>query len=201
MNTDYAPNSHKSKEAKANEEKPKQEKVIAGTAKRKKKSEVSKLASSVFAEDAANVWSYITQEVLIPSFKKAISDIVSNGVDMFLYGEPRGRSSSSTTSRVSYRNYYDKSNTSSGATKVSRSTYDFDEVEVETYAQADRILERMDVQIRDFGSVSVADMYEYAGLQPSWTDNKYGWTTIAGAKPERTREGRYVLKMPKSMPL
>lgn len=199
---DFKSNSHKSKENARVKEKA--EKVISGTATRKKKSEVSKLASSVMAEDAKNVWQYVTQDVLIPSLKKAISDIVTNGIDMLLYGETgvSKRTTSSGQTRIPYRNYYDRNNsTSTGATRVSHSSYDFDDVIVDNRAEAERILRSMDAQIADFGSVTVADMYDLAGLNSNWTDNKYGWTNINAAEAVRVRDGRYVLKMPKAVPL
>ena len=204
MNTDYKSNSHKSKENTTDSKPAGQKKVISGTATRKKKSEMSKIAGSVIAEDAANVGNYIMQDVLIPSLKKAISDIVTNGIDMLLYGETgvTKRRESGSSSRVSYRSYYDKREPgNSGAYKRSNSYYDFDEVVVDSYAEADRILSRMDEQIVDCGSVCVGDMYDYAGLPMNWTDNKYGWTDIRDARPERTRDGKYVIRMPKAKPI
>ena len=117
MNTDYKSNSHKSKENTTDSKPAGQKKVISGTATRKKKSEMSKIAGSVIAEDAANVGNYIMQDVLIPSLKKAISDIVTNGIDMLLYGETgvTKRRESGSSSRVSYRSYYDKRGKRRGA--------------------------------------------------------------------------------------
>lgn len=202
MDTNYASNSHKSKEKQLPANQPKKEKVITGKATKKKKSEVGKLANSVITEDIANVKNYIVQDVLIPSFKKAISDIVTNGIDMLLYGETGvTKRSGGTSSRVSYRNYYDKGGDGKAKKVSSGSSYDFDEILVDSYAQADKILSEMDAQIGEFGSVTVADMYNYAGLEASWTDNKYGWTNINSAKADRTRDGKYIIKMPKASPL
>ena len=99
MDTNYASNSHKSKEKQLSVNKPKKEKVITGKATKKTNSEVSKLAGSVSSEDVANVKNYIVQDVLVPSLKKAISDIVTNGIDMLLYGETGVTKRSSGTSR------------------------------------------------------------------------------------------------------
>ena len=90
----YGGNSHKMKdEQKALPEKSSEEKkvgkVISGSAKSKKKGEMQKFADVFISEDVGNVKSYIFMEVLVPAVKKAISDIVTNGVDMILYGETR----------------------------------------------------------------------------------------------------------------
>lgn len=85
---EYKPNSHKSKEEQKNLVPEKRvEKVISGTVKPKKKSEVQKFADVFISEDVNNVKSYIVMDVLVPAIKKAISDIVTNGIDMILYGE------------------------------------------------------------------------------------------------------------------
>jgi len=85
----YEPNSHKYKEEQkaAVQVEKKVGKVIRGSAKPKKKGEMQKFADIFIAEDASNVKSYILMEVLVPAVKKAISDMVTNGIDIILYGE------------------------------------------------------------------------------------------------------------------
>ena len=78
---EYKPNSHKSKEdQKGAVSEKKVEKVIAGTVKSKKKSEIRKFTDVFISEDIDNVKSYILLDVLIPAIKKAISDVVTNGI-------------------------------------------------------------------------------------------------------------------------
>ena len=89
---EYKPNSHKSKEEQKDLVPEKRvEKVISGTVKPKKKSEMQKFADVFISEDVNNVKSYIVMDVLVPAIKKAISDIVTNGIDMILYGEAGSR--------------------------------------------------------------------------------------------------------------
>ena len=54
--------------------------------------------------------------------------------------------------------------------------------------------------IDTYGFVTVADMYDMAGLQAPYTSNKYGWTNIRTAETVRGRDG-YMLKLPKAMPI
>ena len=79
---EYKSNSYKSKENKPPEKNVK--KVVSGSAKVKKKSDLSKVKDAFISEDAHNVTSYILMDVLIPAVKKAVSDIVTNGIDMIL---------------------------------------------------------------------------------------------------------------------
>lgn len=70
---EYKPNSHKSKEERKESIPEKHvEKVISGTVKPKKKSEMQKFADVFISEDVNNVKSYIVMDVLVPAIKKAI---------------------------------------------------------------------------------------------------------------------------------
>lgn len=201
---DYAPNSHKAKEEKAQTEAPerkKLEKVVTGKVKTKKRNEMSKLSEIFIAEDARNVKSYILMDVLVPAIKKAISDIVTNGIDMLLFGE-RGRTrKTSSASAVSYRNYYDQKDIRRDYSNTRmRTGYDYDDIILESRGEAEDVLARMDELIESYGIVSVADLYDLVGKTCNYTDNKYGWTNIRNAEPIRVRDG-YMLKMPKAGPI
>ena len=200
MDMDQKPNSHKYKEEQKNlpAERKKVEKVVTGKVKTKKKSEVSKFKHVFISEDVSNVKSYILMDVLIPAAKKAISDIVSNGIDMILYGETRGRKSSSGASYVSYRDYSRRDDRRD--TSRTRTGYDYDDIILETRGEAEDVLERMNELIDTYDVVSVADLYDLVGKSCNYTDNKYGWTNIRNAEPIRVRDG-YLLKMPKAGPI
>lgn len=197
---EYKPNSHKSKEESKMPEK-KIEKVISGSAKPRKKSEIQKFADVFIQEDAQKVKSYILMDVLVPSLKKAISDIVTNGVDMILYGETGRTKKSGTASKVSYRNYYDKRDDRRDyGTGRTRTGYDYDDVILDNRGEAEEVLSRMDELIATYGLISVADFYDLVGITGSYTDNKYGWTDIRNASVARVRDG-YIIKLPRALPL
>ena len=102
---DYKTNSDKSRQEQSEK---KVEAVISGKAKTRKKGEMQKFADVFIAEDANNVKSYILLEVIVPAIKKAISDIVTTGIDMILYGEAGRTRKNGSASKVSYRNYYER---------------------------------------------------------------------------------------------
>ena len=201
MNEEYKPNSHKFRESESKElvEKKKIEKVVRGKVKTKPKSGVTKFTEVFISEDAANVKSYIVMDVLIPAIKKAISDIVRNGIDMILYGDSKRGSSNSDY--ISYRDYsrrYDDRDRFRDSR--SRSGYNHDDIILETRGEAKEVLTRMDELIETYGVVSVADLYDLIGKTCEYTDNKYGWTNIRNAEPIRVRDG-YMLKLPKALPI
>lgn len=199
---DYQPNSHKSKEetALAKKEEKRVQKVVTGKAKTKKNG-ARKLTDIFISEDASNVKSYIFMDVLVPAIKKAISDIVTDGVAMILYGETGGRKTKSS-SRVSYRSYYDdrRDDRRDRDRFGSRGRFDYDDVVFESRVEAELVREQMVELIERYGFVTVADMYDMADLTAPYTANKYGWTNIRNAEFVRVRDG-YILKLPKAMPI
>lgn len=199
---EYRPNSHKSKEEekKTVEEKKKVEKIVNGAVKSKKKNEIHKLADVFIAEDASNVKEYIFMDVLIPALKKAISDVVTNGIDMILYGESGRNKKNSPSSNISYNRYYDK-NRDRGSYNRTRSTYEYDDIIIDNRGEAEDVLTRMDELMDQYKVVSVADFYDLVGVTGNYTDNKYGWTDIRSASVVRVAGGGYMIKLPKALPL
>ena len=154
---DYKPNSNKSRdmkpswqprrEPKYNEPIPekKVEKVITGAATTKKKGEMQKFADVFISKDVSNVKSYILLEVLVPALKKAISDIVTNGIDMILYGESERTKKTSTASKVSYRGYYENNRDRRYAdTPRARSGFDYDDIIFSSRGDAEAVISSMD---------------------------------------------------------
>ena len=199
---EYKPNSHKSKEGqKGAVPEKKVEKVIAGTVKSKKKSEIQKFTDVFISEDVNNVKSYILLDVLAPAIKKAISDIVTNGIDMILYGETGKTKSNSNASKVSYRSYYDRGNDRRDYSEARTKTgYNYDDIILDNRGEAEDVLSRMEELISTYGVVSVADLYDLVGVTGNYTDNKYGWSDLSTVSIMRTKYG-YMLKLPKALPL
>lgn len=81
-----------------------------------------------------------------------------------------------------------------------RASYDFDDVVFDTRGEADEVLSSMDELMDRYGVVSVADMYDLCGMTCNYTDNKYGWKSLARADISRVRDG-YMIKLPKAEPI
>lgn len=200
---EYKSNSHKSREKQTGGPPEKKvDGVISGSASRKKRSEAKKFADVFIQEDVSNVKSYILMDVLVPAIKKALSDIVKDGVDMILYGETNRGRKNSGSSRINYRGYYNGENDRRDRpSSRSRDSFDYDEIIFDTRGDAESVLDAMNDIISQYGIVSVSDLYDLANLDhPPYTMNKYGWTNIAGAKAMRARDG-YVLKLPRAVPI
>lgn len=202
---DYKPNSNRFLEeqkrtAQEEADKKRAEKIVDGKVRTKKKSEMSKLADVFVHGDVANVKSYVFMDVLVPAIKKAISDIVTNGVDMILYGET-GKRDRRSSSKVSYARYYDDRDRRRDEPLRARTRFDFEDIVFDSKGDAEYVREEMNNVIDEYGFVTVADMYDMAGLDQPYTSNKYGWSSIRSAESIRLRDGGYILKLPRPMPI
>lgn len=192
---DYKPNSRRSKEENKNDIPAKKvEKVVTGTVRTKKKSGFSKLRDTFVSDDVQNVKSYVLTDILVPSAKKLVSEIV----DTILFGESRGGRRRSSSEYISYNKYSDKRDDRRYSESRSRVTLDFDDIVFDNMREAEEVLERMDELLANYGVVSVADFYDLAGITGDYTYNKYGWTNLRSAVPVRLRDGGYIIKLPRA---
>lgn len=196
---DFKPNSYRFKEEQAKKatESKNIQKVVSGNVKVRKRSEATKFKDLFISEDVHNVGSYIFMEVLVPATKKAIADIVTNGIDMLLYGESGSGRRRSNADRVSFDKMYDRGDSRRMAGN-SRSTYNYDELYFETRGEAEDVLDRMREIVSNYGIVSVADLYELAGVVGNYTDQRYGWKGLRNTDVVRTRYG-YQIRLPRAM--
>ena len=204
MNTfDYQPNSHKFKEEQKEtqgENKKRVEKVVSGAVKVKKK---SNFASAIISEDAKSVKNYVLMDVLVPAFKKLISDIVTDGIDIILYGGTNKGKKRGNIDYVSYNKFAGggrDDHRDFNAYKA-RTGYSYDDIKLESRGEAEAVLRHMGDLIETYGVVSVADLYDLVGESHNYTDNKYGWTNLRNAEPVRARGGGYLLSLPKALPI
>ncbi|MCR5432353.1 MAG: hypothetical protein K6E95_07330 [Lachnospiraceae bacterium] len=196
--TDYPDNSYTSRERRDPKDEQKFKKVTSGGIKTRKKSEVKKITSLLMPEDKNSVRSFILMDVIIPGIKNAIADVV--GIILFGESGRLGRSRSGG-SKISYQKYYrddDRDRREYGRPR-NVGGFDYDDIVFETRGDADLVLDQLDSAISQYGVVSVADLYDLAGVTcRSYTANKYGWTDIHNAKVSRVSDG-YIILLPRTV--
>lgn len=197
-------NSHKNRNEKtktAKTDDKRVEKVVRGNV-RTKQNDARKFADLFISEDVVNVKNYILMDVIIPSVKKALYDLVVGTLDLSLYGGRGGSGKRPTADKVSYRDYSSASRRDERSYNTTRtaSGYSYDDIILDSRGEAETILTRMDELIEEYNEVRVADLYDLVGITGEYTDNKYGWTNIRNAEVVRVRDG-YKIKMPRAIPL
>jgi hypothetical protein len=185
-------------------------KVTTGVILKKKKNFLNSFTQTFFGDDAKNVASYVLWDVLIPAAKNTISEMVSTGIEMLLFGEERGSRTRRDKDRsyVSYSSYYKDRDrgrdrgvrTSDRFDNRSRAQHNFDDVIIDTRAEAENVLSLLVEQIDQYDMATVADFYDLVGISSDFSDNKYGWTNLNRSEVVHTRDG-YIIRLPKPYPL
>lgn len=191
--------------------KPKQEQIVeTNHVSVKKQSAWKKAKHRIFEQEGAELKNYVVNDVLIPSIKETISNIVANGVDILLYGDARHTMSrrqgilGGSTRYGNYVSYNSISNSkpnnsiarpSVGNSTGIRSRLSLDDFIFQNRMEAMDILDRMSTLLTDYGVVTVADLYDMCGLKTPYTYNNYAWKDLSTAGVSLTRDG-YLLNLP-----
>lgn len=172
------------------------EKKVIAKAKVQKKSAIKEALRTFFAQDLPEIAEHLVIDVAIPAAKNAITDMVTQGIQQLLYGEvdPRRRQ----TSR--YTSYSNSSRSDRG-----RANYDLhrserreprqpkptnvEDLVFDTRGDAVDVIEFVAESIEQYGQVSVADLMSSVGIQPRYTDERWGWTTTDAFEIRQIREG------------
>lgn len=199
---EYKSNSYKSKERATEPIAEKRvEKVVTGEVKTRKKSGLMKLINIFGPDDINATMNNICDEIVVP----AIKNVVLDAFQTFLGVNGKSRDGRSAASRVSYRKYYEEAPRRDYSAPRTRNGYDYEDVIFKNRGEAEAVLSRMDEIVATYGVVSVLDFYDLSGIDDEgivkYTDNKYGWTDIRNATIVRIRDGGYIIKLPRALPI
>ena len=184
------------------DERPVVKKVVTGV--RKKKPLGERFKDTFLSEESDTVGSYIIWDILIPSAKETIADLVNGAINIILFGDAGSRSNRrggnnrrivggykdySTSSRVSSRDNGDEKRYGR------RNRRSFDDIIIPDRQIAMQVLMDMQDLIADYGQCSVADYYDMVDQTWEATDKFWGWTNLSGVKP-RPVHGGCILDLP-----
>lgn len=180
----------------------------------KKRGFLDQLLEAFIPEGSTSISDFIVSELIMPTFKKGVSDITNHaanaardaivdGIEILLYGETRNRSKS-VMPRVSYNRYYPRETGPIAAEYAKKARFNdgfyLDDVIVQTRGEAESVLTMMEELISVYGSVSVSDFYDMLDITCPYTNFSYGWTNLSNSSIVRVSEG-YLIKLPKATPL
>lgn len=184
------------------DEKKEIKKVTTGHVTTRKPPLSKRIAETFVEDDITSVGSYILHDVLVPALKSAISDMVTGGIEMMLFGGSKG----TNTVRRGGQSYVNYSGISTGSSRgnartmsnTSRARQDFSNLGFESRGEAENVLSHLVDLTLDYGSASVADLYDLAGVAGNFTDQKYGWYDLSSASVARDRH-LYTLRLPRTV--
>lgn len=205
---EFPPNSRAKKAPPPRPEQKKVERVTEGPVIRRKKPMRRKILEALGGNDARGVWGYVWLDVLLPAARDMIADAGREGIERMIYrGEPRPRSRhgrGEPSGHVPYNRYSSsygrRDEPRREMSRRGRALHDFDEIILDTRAEADEVLDRLDDWVERYDLATVADLYEMCNISGNFTDQKWGWTDLSGARVTRVRNG-YLLDLPRPEPL
>ena len=144
-------------------------------------------------------------DAIVPTLKDALVSIVTNGINILIYGDSESTGSSRPVSSISYgRTNYSRISTdrkTGGRPNTqTRSRQNFDDLIFETRGEAQIVLDELKNAIEQYGVVTVLDAYDLCGQTAPYTSDKYGWMNLDNAYIERNRQG-YVIRFPRAVPI
>lgn len=180
------------------------EPIVKGTVIKQKKSFFKKAVEMFIGDESTSVKDYIVYDILVPTIKNTITDVITSSLEMTLFGERRSRGTIRDRDRsyVSYNSYSSRRDRDRDRNRPRErsSNYDFDDILFDSRTEAEDVLARMEDEIRQYDVVTVADLYDLCGITTDYVDHKHGWTDLRDAHTNRTRNG-YTIRFPRTRPL
>lgn len=184
-------------------------KVIEGKAIRRKPTLSKRLREMFFAEvdERKGIVDYVVGDIMVPALKDMIMDSFQEGMQRTFYGSSRPRRSSSRSSGIgtTHTNYsrYSSSSRNERPTPIrrSRSSRDFEDIILETRADAERTLDTLRENIKRYEFTTVRELYECIGEPSTPVDEKWGWADLNDAVVRRLSSGGYLLDFPTPEPI
>lgn len=180
-------------------------KIVEGKVVVHKQSWWKRAARSMIADDATSVGDYLITDVIVPAAKRLIADIVQSSTDRVLFGTTsrrRGFGGLRDERAPSIRNRYDRlPEEPRGISREARARHDFTDVSLDNRQEAIDVVDELVDYIREYGAVSVAQLYTLLGVTGSYADQRWGWTDLTTADVKQGRRGGWIVDLPAPEPL
>lgn len=166
------------------------------------------MGNALFGEHGVrSIGAYVGKEIVVPALKGIIVDSFVTGITSAVYGDDRPHTNNySSRNRGGYTNYsnrYQPNRTQNYSYQPSvRASNRVGEYEIADRNSAMEVLASLQEIAEKYGSVTVADYYDFIGITTEYTDNNYGWTAEDMARVHiLTTRGGYILNLPKARSL
>ena len=176
-----------------------------------------RLLRAFISSDATNIKEYIVCDVIIPTIKNTIVDVV----EMTFFGNSTGRGSRYSGGSSGYhynyarisqntygnsKSYYNSGGYAQNATPMTREDDlpDYRDIVItgqNARYEAEKIVTEMRNNMEQYGSVPVADLYRLCGMTPDYTKENWGWSGDPGQIGIRMVNGGWLIVVPNATPI
>lgn len=162
--------------------------------------------------ESQGVLNWLAMDVLIPGAKDLTYDLVMQGLQRRMFGDNisgRARPGMRSGGHTPYQRYSVQNNQyrpeprepqARDISRRGRATHDFNEIVLDKRIEAEEVIDTLFSILEKYGSVNVTALYDLVGIPSNFTDNKWGWVDLRGAKVIPISNG-YLLDLPRPSPL
>lgn len=177
--------------------------VVPPGAVKAKRPATKRFFDFVFAESAGALVRRIGTEVLMPRAKAGVEEALNSFIHGMFWGNgpsPMSNVVRGAVLRGSAQVYHNAQNMPSGLQQAQQqrqvSTGNYQDIAFPTQQHAQTVLSNLYAVFNQYSVVSVADLYEMANIEPSTSDNAYGWLSLDAARISQDNRG-FVLELPR----
>ena len=155
-----------------------------------KKSLGRKFAETFIEEDVKDVKEYVIFDVIIPGIKNTILDCM----EMIFFAGSRGSSRSRGRSDEHYSysaryKYKESSRREKRDEDDDNRNVDYRDIVLRDKDTAQDVVDQMRGRIHEYGSASIADLFDLIDITGKYTDNNWGWTKESDIDYRRVSRG------------
>lgn len=173
---------------------------------RKKRNAGKHLLRSFIEEDGRNAADYILWDIVIPSAKSLVHDIMDRGSARLLWGDggySGGRYNSYSSNNRPYNDYASRSTRPMNDTRANQynrsrrnqTSVFVDDIYLDSLHDLEEFDSRLHYLLDNQGFVRVSDYYKAANLESNYIDARFGWYDLRGMT--KMREGdAWLVTMP-----
>lgn len=169
-----------------------------------------RVAEAFISSERGNIKDHVIFDVVIPAIKNAITDVISDGVSMLLYGE-KSSVRKSKASKTPYGSFwassiFEDSGRKAQASEESKrgSLSRYLDATWASKDDAQSVLDCMVTILESYPAVTVADFYSLLTDEngnPIFTiesvHSKWGWKSLSAVTPVKATNGQWGLSLPR----
>lgn len=172
-----------------------------------------RLLDSFRGEDLRSVGGYLVMDILVPSMKDLILDLIQQGAARAIKGESYSNTRGMTNSimggspYVPYNRYSQNQQAKPGPNKPAQSrpsqpnANDFQDILLPDRGTAEYVLSQLNAYVQTYDFVTVRELFELVGIQAAFTADYVGWNDLSNAGIRRVGGGGYILVLPPTISL
>lgn len=173
----------------------------------KKPSKLDRFKSVFISEDAKDVGTYILWDIVVPTIRRTIRDVIVGSADRIFLGasspapsnmyRERGNTYVRHTdyTRASNRTTVSRTQETPSYARASRSNFHLNDIVFKEREDAEAVLEQLVNYIDTYGRVSVDFYFSIIGTTTDYTAQNWGWLDLSDAVVQGTIDG-YFIRLP-----